>query len=458
MAFTPIGAGWRVFSNAAANGQIFGQTTGTQATSAAFGVDDTDTGKFKIQVVSGALAAPTGTVQFTIDPSTNGNITLNPNGTGAVVVTTDIDMSNTTSQYIGVINWGAFPYIHNYPGGNNNFFMGLDAGNFTMTTSGGCTGVGYEALTSITTASYQTAVGGGALRSNTNGQTNDAFGYGALGGLLANGFGNVSIGANSLASVKYGSNNTCVGNGAGGAYTNSESDNIIVGNSTGVGGEYFTIRIGEQGTQNSCYIAGIYGSSVGATNSAVFIDSTGNLGTSGGSGGTVTSITGTANQITASAATGSVTLSTPSTFIAPGSIASTTTITGATGITATTGGVTATAGGLTATAGGLTVTAGAYVEPYTAIAFANSPYSALTTDYYISVNTSGGAITVKLPNAPTTGRVFVIKDNSGNANANNLSITTVGGSVTIDGATTYTISQNYGSITVVFNATSYEVR
>jgi hypothetical protein len=43
--------------------------------------------------------------------------------------------------------------------------------------------------------------------------------------------------------------------------------------------------------------------------------------------GIVTSITGTANQITASAATGAVTLSTPATFIAPGSIAATTTIT-----------------------------------------------------------------------------------------------------------------------------------
>jgi hypothetical protein len=44
----------------------------------------------------------------------------------------------------------------------------------------------------------------------------------------------------------------------------------------------------------------------------------------------VTSLTGTANQITASASTGAVTLSTPSTFIAPGSIAATTTVTGTT--------------------------------------------------------------------------------------------------------------------------------
>lgn len=51
----------------------------------------------------------------------------------------------------------------------------------------------------------------------------------------------------------------------------------------------------------------------------------------------VTAVNGTANQISASTTTGVVTLSTPATFIAPGSIASTTTITAATGLTLTYG-------------------------------------------------------------------------------------------------------------------------
>jgi hypothetical protein len=51
-------------------------------------------------------------------------------------------------------------------------------------------------------------------------------------------------------------------------------------------------------------------------------------GTLSASGGGVTSLAGTANQITASASTGAVTLSIPSTFIAPGSIAATTSVTG----------------------------------------------------------------------------------------------------------------------------------
>lgn len=65
----------------------------------------------------------------------------------------------------------------------------------------------------------------------------------------------------------------------------------------------------------------------------------------------VSSVTGTANQITASPTTGNVILSIPAAFIAPGSIASTTTITSGTSMSATT---TFTAGtGITSTTGNL---------------------------------------------------------------------------------------------------------
>lgn len=85
------------------------------------------------------------------------------------------------------------------------------------------------------------------------------------------------------------------------------------------------------------------------------------------------------------------------------------------------------------------------------------PYTVLSTDDIISVSTAGAARTINLPNAPTTGTTYVLKDVSGNAAVNNISVTTPGGVVTIDGATTYTINSNYGSITVYFNGTSYFV-
>ncbi len=63
-------------------------------------------------------------------------------------------------------------------------------------------------------------------------------------------------------------------------------------------------------------------------------------GTNGWTTDAASSVVGTANQITASTSGGSVTLSTPSTFIAPGSIAATTTVTATLGnITATNGNI-----------------------------------------------------------------------------------------------------------------------
>lgn len=87
----------------------------------------------------------------------------------------------------------------------------------------------------------------------------------------------------------------------------------------------------------------------------------------------------------------------------------------------------------------------------------DSPYVVLATDEYLSCDVSLGVLTIRLPDAPTTGRVIYIKDSSGNANSNNISVTTVGGVVTIDGVTTYTMNQNYQSISVIFNGSSYEV-
>jgi hypothetical protein len=82
------------------------------------------------------------------------------------------------------------------------------------------------------------------------------------------------------------------------------------------------------------------------------------------------------------------------------------------------------------------------------------PYNVLTTDYAVEVDTSS-ARTIRLPNAPTTGQVFVIKDITGSAGSNNISLTTVGGVVTIDGATTKTMNVNYASVTVFFSGTAY---
>lgn len=92
---------------------------------------------------------------------------------------------------------------------------------------------------------------------------------------------------------------------------------------------------------------------------------------------------------------------------------------------------------------------------YTAVN--TSPYVVLVGDQFLGVDCSGGAITIQLPNAPTTGRYITIKDSTGSASTNNITVTTVGGVVTIDGATSYVMSADYESVSVLFNSTSYEI-
>ena len=93
----------------------------------------------------------------------------------------------------------------------------------------------------------------------------------------------------------------------------------------------------------------------------------------------------------------------------------------------------------------------------TTVAVAASPYTVLVKDQYLACSPTTGAITIKLPNAPTQGRVIIIKDTSGSAATHNISVTTVGGTVTIDGQTTYTMVSNYSSIQVIFDGTNYQI-
>lgn len=93
----------------------------------------------------------------------------------------------------------------------------------------------------------------------------------------------------------------------------------------------------------------------------------------------------------------------------------------------------------------------------TSVNHAASPYTVLTTDDYLAVDCSAGVVTLKLPNAPTTGRVWHIKDSTGNAATSNITITTVGGVVNIDGATSFVMNTNFESTSVIFTGSQYEV-
>lgn len=99
---------------------------------------------------------------------------------------------------------------------------------------------------------------------------------------------------------------------------------------------------------------------------------------------------------------------------------------------------------------------------YTNVTHAMSPYTVNVTtppvDSFISVDCSGGAVQLNFPDAPTFKQLWVIKDRTGNAAVNNITLTTPGGTVTFDGLTTFTMNSNYQAINLLANATpTYEV-
>ena len=92
---------------------------------------------------------------------------------------------------------------------------------------------------------------------------------------------------------------------------------------------------------------------------------------------------------------------------------------------------------------------------YIIVSTTSTPYVARTIDQIISIDSSGGPKVVHLPNAPSSGRWFVIKDEAGSCDTNNITITTVAGLVNIDSSTSFVMNSAYEAITMIFNGTKY---
>ena len=81
-------------------------------------------------------------------------------------------------------------------------------------------------------------------------------------------------------------------------------------------------------------------------------------------------------------------------------------------------------------------------------------YTVLPTDYLIGVTDTSAARTITLPTVPGLNQTFIIKDESGAAATNNISIT-ANGTITIDGLTSVALNTNYGALQVYFSGTNY---
>ena len=159
---------------------------------------------------------------------------------------------------------------------------------------------------------------------------------------------------------------------------------------------------------------------------------------SGGSG--VNSVNGN-NGVTASPTTGSVVVS------------------GVNATTSTVGVASFNPLDFTVSGGGEVSLIGTTPNSYTNVTSADSPYTALSTDYFISVDSTGGPVTIILPANTTLNRQFIIKDRLGNASVNNITVS-AGGVTTIDQSTTNVFTDNFDSLEVLFHSgtpNNYEV-
>jgi len=79
--------------------------------------------------------------------------------------------------------------------------------------------------------------------------------------------------------------------------------------------------------------------------------------------------------------------------------------------------------------------------------------TATTAQTIIGVTDTSAARTITLPSAPNDKHIFIIKDESGAAATNNITVS--GNTKLIDGQATQTISTNYGSMSIYYSGTAY---
>jgi len=186
--------------------------------------------------------------------------------------------------------------------GDENTAIGFNAGG-SIADGVANVIIGFEAGANLTNATANVIIGDSAMTaSGPNTDENVAIGYGSMLNFTGSS-GNTAVGFQSLNQLSGGSNNLALGVDAGSGYNAFESDNILLLNN-GQNGENGVTRIGTNGNQTTCFIAGIDGVDVGSV-ATVVTEAGDQLGTAVLTAGANVTITPGANTITISASGGS---------------------------------------------------------------------------------------------------------------------------------------------------------
>lgn len=93
-------------------------------------------------------------------------------------------------------------------------------------------------------------------------------------------------------------------------------------------------------------------------------------------------------------------------------------------------------------------------SPVTVTNVTTPTYTALATDYFLCVDTATDPVTITLPTG-ILGTVYIIKDCSGDASTNVITIQGTGGQLVDDSVAT--VNAPYGSIQVIFNGVDWSI-
>ncbi len=253
-------------SAVAFSGSLVGDVTGTQGATVVSLVGGQTSANVASGVVLANASTSSNTVSTIVRRDGSGDFSAGIITNTTLTISAVINMVNTTSSLLGVINKGGNRFIHNY--GTLNTFAGVFSGNFTLTGQAN-SAFGAATLSSLTTGSFNTAGGWNSLEDNTVGEYNTAYGIGSLQSNI-NGSYNIGIGPSALGGNTAGINNTAVGMSS--LILNTGSDNTTLGFNTGL--------VLTSGNSN-LFLGTLSGSTITTTSNNVCIANVGTLGDSG---------------------------------------------------------------------------------------------------------------------------------------------------------------------------------